>query len=114
MAIKPIVALPKGNAGMTLISSRNDDSTVSFPDIGFDFKYNGSPVRIIYSTGNTWIGFGTASEHLTINRKDTSVNNLYYKKEDKERNYCKGGLERWEEKLRLFQQKQTRQTLQKT
>lgn len=81
MAIKPIVALPKGNAGMTLISSRNDDSTVSFPDLGFDFKYNGSPVRIIYSNGNTWIGFGTASEHLTINRKDTSVNNLYYKYE---------------------------------
>lgn len=81
MAIKPIVALPKGNVGMTLISSRNDDSTVSFPDLGFDFKYNGSPVRIIYSSGNTWIGFGTASEHLTINRKDTSVNNLYYKYE---------------------------------
>lgn len=82
MAIKPIVALPKGNAGMTVISSSNDDSTVSLPDMGFDFMYNGSPVRIIYSSGNTWIGFGTASEHLTINRKDTSVNKLYYKQEE--------------------------------
>ena len=35
MAIKPIMALPKGNAGMTILSLNNDDSTVSFPDMGF-------------------------------------------------------------------------------
>lgn len=75
------VSLPKGNAGMTLYGTRNDDTTVTLPDIGFDFKYNGSNIRQIYASGNTWIGFGTGSEHLSINRKDTSYNNLYYSNE---------------------------------
>lgn len=75
------MSLPKGNAGMTLYGTRNDDSTVTLPNIGFDFKYNGSTIRQIYASGNTWIGFGTGSEHLTINRKDTSYNNLYYSSE---------------------------------
>lgn len=81
MAIKPIISTPKGNAGMTLVSSRNDDSTVSLPDMGFDFMYNSSKVRIIYTSGNTWVGFGSSSEHITINRKDTSANSIYYKHE---------------------------------
>ncbi|GAA0109240.1 hypothetical protein [Clostridium tertium] len=78
MPVTNQVSLPKGNVGMTLYGTRNDDSTVNLPDIGFDFKYNGSTIRQIYSSGNTWIGFGVGSEHLSINRKDTSYNNLYY------------------------------------
>lgn len=73
---------PKGNAGMTLFGTRNDDSTVQLPDIGFDFMYNGVNARAaIYTSGNTWVGFGSSTEHLDINRRDASYNNLYWIKE---------------------------------
>lgn len=72
------VSLPKGNTGMTLFGTRNDDSTVVLPDIGFNFNYNGATIRQLNTSGNTWIGFGSATEHLCINRRDASYNNLYY------------------------------------
>jgi len=72
------ISLPKGNTGMTLYGTRNDDSTVTLPDIGFSFNYNGSAIRQLYTSGNTWVGFGASSEHLCINRRDASYNNLYY------------------------------------
>lgn len=75
------MSLPKGNAGMTLYGTRNDDSTVTLPDIGFNFNYNGLAIRQLYTSGNTWVGFGGASEHLCINRRDASYNNLYYASE---------------------------------
>lgn len=76
------VISPKGNSGMTLLSSHNDDSTVSFPDIGFDFFYNGTNCRTaIRVSGNSWIGFTGASEQLKINRRDAGADNIYYAKE---------------------------------
>ncbi|WP_195603641.1 hypothetical protein [Clostridium tyrobutyricum] len=73
---------PKGNSGMTLLSSHNDDSTVNFPDIGFDFFYNGVNCRTtIKISGNSWIGFTGASEQLKINRRDAGADNIYYVKE---------------------------------
>jgi hypothetical protein len=69
----------KGNTGMTLFGTRNDDSSVLLPDIGFDFMYNSVNVRsAINTSGNSWVGFGGAIEHLDINRRDASYNNLYY------------------------------------
>lgn len=35
------IIAPKGNSDITL-SSHNDDTTVGFPDIGFDFYYIGT------------------------------------------------------------------------
>lgn len=81
MPVTNAISLPKGNGGMTLYGTSNDDSTVTLPDIGFNFIYNGSSVRQLYSSGNTWVGFGASSEHLTINRRDTSYNSLFYAKE---------------------------------
>jgi hypothetical protein len=69
---------PKGNLGMTLFGTNNDDSTVTLPDMGFDFKYNGSVIRQLRTSGNTWVGFGSTTEHLKINRRDASYNKLYY------------------------------------
>lgn len=69
---------PKGNTGMTLYGTSNDDSTVTLPDMGFNFNYNGAVVRQLYTSGNTWVGFGSGSEHLCINRRDASYNRLYY------------------------------------
>lgn len=81
MAVVKEYALPKGNAGMTKFGDRNDDSTVTLPDIGFDFRYNGSVVRKIYINGNSWVGFNSSSEQLKINRRDTSYNKLFYSNE---------------------------------
>lgn len=81
MGIRPIMVEPKGSTGMILYGTRNDDTTVTLPDIGFDFLYNGSLIRTIYSNGNSWIGIGASSEHIKINRRDTSYNNLYYSRE---------------------------------
>ncbi|QCH27786.1 hypothetical protein [Clostridium tyrobutyricum] len=73
---------PKGNSGMTLLSSHNDDSTVNFPDIGFDFFYNGVNCRTtINISGNSWIGFTGSAEQLKINRRDAGADNIYYAKE---------------------------------
>ncbi|AKA72349.1 hypothetical protein [Clostridium scatologenes] len=73
---------PKGNSGMTLVSSHNDDSTASFPDIGFDFFYNGANCRTtISSNGNSWVSFNGSSEQLKINRRDAGADSIYYAKE---------------------------------
>jgi hypothetical protein len=81
MGIISTPAQIKGNTGMTLFGSNNDDSTVTLPDMGFDFYYNGSVVRQLRTSGNTWVGFGSATEHLKINRGDASYNKLYYTSE---------------------------------
>ncbi|MCX7903051.1 MAG: hypothetical protein N2486_00925 [Caloramator sp.] len=81
MGIIQVPAQPKGNLGMTLFGTNNDDSTVTLPDIGFNFFYNGTSLRQIYTSGNTWVGFGSATEHLKINRRDASYNKLYYASE---------------------------------
>lgn len=73
---------PKGNSGMTLVSSHNDDSKVSFPDIDFDFFYNGVNCRTtISSNGNSWVSFNGLSEQLKINRRDAGADSIYYAKE---------------------------------
>lgn len=70
---------PKGNSGMTLLSSHNDDNTVKIPDIGFDFFYNGVNCRnTINISGNSWLGFTGANEELKINRRDAGADNIYY------------------------------------
>lgn len=72
---------PKGNSGMTSISTHNDDGTINFPDLGFDFLYNGVNCRTtISSNGNSWIGF-TSNEQLRINKRDAGADNIYYAKE---------------------------------
>jgi hypothetical protein len=82
MGVLTTISEPKGNTGMALFGSNNDDSTVNLPDIGFDFFYNGVNCRtLIYTSGNSWVGFGSATEHLKINRRDARYNNLFYSKE---------------------------------
>ncbi|WP_373898819.1 hypothetical protein ACER0A_004850 [Haloimpatiens sp. FM7315] len=81
MPVTSAITLSKGNQGMVLFGTRNDDSTVTLPDIGFNFNYNGTAIRKLYTSGNTWIGFGVESEQLCINRRDASYNNLFYAKE---------------------------------
>ncbi|MCX7904152.1 MAG: hypothetical protein N2486_06540 [Caloramator sp.] len=78
MGIVASPAQPKGNIGMTLFGTNNDDSTVTLPDMGFNFYYNATVVRQLRTSGNTWVGFGSATEHLKINRRDASYNKLFF------------------------------------
>lgn len=81
MAVIPEYTLPKGSSGMTLYGTRNDDSTATLPAMDFNILYNNTSVNTIYSSGNSWIGIGSSTEHISINRRDTSYNNLYYASE---------------------------------
>ena len=81
MSVLPGYALPKGSSGMTLFGTHNDDTTVTLPSMGFSIKYGGTSVSALYSSGNSWIGFGSGTQHLNINNRDASYNNLYYASE---------------------------------
>ena len=81
MAVIPQYTLPKGNQDMTLFGTRNDDSTVTLPTLEFIFLYNNTAVNTIFSSGNSWIGIGAGTEHISINRRDASYNNLFYANE---------------------------------
>lgn len=81
MAVIPEYTLPKGSSGMTLYGTRNDDSTATLPAMDFNILYNNTSVNTIYTSGNSWIGIGSSTEHISINRRDTSYNNLYYASE---------------------------------
>lgn len=81
MSVNPQYTLPKGNQGMTLFGTRNDDSTVTLPTLEFSFLYNNTSVNTIFSSGNSWIGLGAGTEHISINRRDASYNNLFYANE---------------------------------
>lgn len=82
MPIIPDYAQPKGNQNMTLFGERNDDTTVTLPELPFLFMYNNASCNTLFSSGNTWIGFGTGTEHLQINRRDASYNKLFYAVEE--------------------------------
>ncbi len=52
---------------------KNDDSTSEYTT-GIDwFKFNNVVVGKIYSSGNSWIGFGVGNEQLKVNRRDCAV-----------------------------------------
>lgn len=81
MAIISDFTLPKGSANMTLFGTRNDDGTVTLPSLPFNFPFSNSTINSLYVSGNSWLGIGSATEHLKINRRDASYNNLYYASE---------------------------------
>lgn len=81
MPVIPEYTIPKGNQGMILFSTRNDESTVTLPMLEFSFFYNNASVNTIFTNGNSWIGIGAGTERISINRRDGSYNNLYYSKE---------------------------------
>lgn len=78
MPIIPAFAQPNGNQNMTIFGERNDDTTVNLPQMEFSFFYNKRSVNVLYSSGNSWLGFGNGTEHLQINRRDASYNKLFY------------------------------------
>lgn len=68
-------AIDAGTTNMTVLRnhSRNDDGTSTYAT-GIDwFKFNNVVVSNIYSSGNSWLGFGVSSEQLRVNRRDCAV-----------------------------------------
>lgn len=63
---------------MTQIVSNtaHDDDTVTCTGVDW-FKYNGVVCNTLYINGNGWIGFGTNSEQLKVNRRDQKMFNLW-------------------------------------
>ena len=68
-------ALAAGVDNMTILrnNTKNDDGTTQY-NTGIDwFYFNGVQVTNLYSSGNSWLGFGVSSEQLRINRIDAAV-----------------------------------------
>lgn len=72
-------AIDAGIENMTALrsNSKNDDGTSVYAT-GIDwFFFNGVVVSQIYPSGNSWLGFGTSSEQLRVNRRDCAVYREY-------------------------------------
>ena len=57
-------------------NTKQDDGTDSITGVSW-FTYNGTVASTIYASGNSWIGFGSSSEHLKVNRRDGALYSLY-------------------------------------
>lgn len=55
---------------------KHDDGTDTITGVDW-FNYNGTIASTIYASGNSWIGFGSSSEHLKVNRRDGALYSLY-------------------------------------
>lgn len=64
------------NATQLRAYSKQDDGTDTVTGVDW-FSYNGTVCNNIYANGNGWIGFGTSSEHLKVNRQDQVMYNLW-------------------------------------
>lgn len=67
-----------GTTNMTVLRDnvRQDDGTDSMTGVDW-FTFNGTTASTIYASGNSWLGFGSSSEHLRVNRRDNALYSLY-------------------------------------
>lgn len=70
--------LSAGITNMEVIrnNTKQDDGTDSITGVSW-FTYKGTTVSTIYASGNSWLGFGSSSEHLKVNRRDGAMWSLY-------------------------------------
>lgn len=68
-------AIDAGADNMTALrlNSRNDDGTTPYSTEIDWFFFDGVLVNTIYSSGNSWLGFGVSSSHLRVNQRDCAV-----------------------------------------
>ena len=57
-------------------NSKQDDGEDTVTGVDW-FKFNNIIASSIYASGNTWFGFGSSSEQLKVNRRDTSSYYVY-------------------------------------
>lgn len=87
--------LSAGITNMTILrnNSKQDDGTDQITGVSW-FDYNGTTASTIYASGNSFIGFGSSSEHLKVNRRDGALYSLY-REEGTLLNYYKFLKIRW-------------------
>ena len=70
--------LEAGITNMTVLrnNSKQDDNSDTITGVDW-FTFNGVIANNIYANGNSWIGFGSESEHLKVNRRDAAMYYLY-------------------------------------
>jgi len=61
----------------TLLSSSNDDGTVTISNTPSWLKFNGVTPTAMYVSGNSWFGVTGSSEQIRFNRRDTKIYYLY-------------------------------------
>lgn len=81
------------NATQLRTNSKQDDGTDTVTGVDW-FSYNGTVCSNIYANGNSWIGLGSSSEHLKVNRRDAAMWNLW-REEGTYLNYFKFLRIRW-------------------
>jgi hypothetical protein len=74
-SIEEIVA-GVSNATQLRTNSKQDDGTDTITGVDW-FSYGGTVCNSIYASGNSWIGLGSSSEHLKVNRRDAAMWNLW-------------------------------------
>ena len=57
-------------------NTKQDDGVDSINGVDW-FAFNGTTASTIYASGNSFIGFGSSSEHLKVNRRDGALYSLY-------------------------------------
>lgn len=74
-------------------NTKQDDGSDSIAGVDW-FTFNGTTASTIYANGNSWIGFGSTTEHLKVNRRDGALWSLY-REEGTLYNYYKFLKIRW-------------------
>lgn len=84
-----------GITNMTVLrnNTKQDDGTDTITGVDW-FNFNGTVASTIYANGNSWLGFGSSSEHLKVNRIDSALWSLY-REEGTLYNYFKFLKIRW-------------------
>lgn len=87
--------LSAGITNMTVLrnNTKQDDGTDTITGVDW-FNFNGTVASTIYASGNSFIGFGSSSEHLKVNRRDGALWSLY-REEGTLYNYYKFLKIRW-------------------
>ena len=69
--------LSAGTTNMTALrnNTKQDDGADSITGVSW-FTFNDAVASTIYASGNSYIGFGSASEHLRVNRRDGAMYSL--------------------------------------
>lgn len=88
--------LAAGTTNMTVLrnNTKQDDGTDTITGVSW-FFFNGTVASNVYASGNSFIGFGSNSEHLKVNRRDGALWSLY-REEGTLYNYYKFLKIRWD------------------
>lgn len=75
-SIEEILSADITNMTVLRDNTKQDDGTDTITGVDW-FTFNGTVASTIYASGNSFIGFGSSSEHLKVNRIDGALWSLY-------------------------------------